>query len=96
MSPTETPPLPPEIERFRTELEAYYRALPDLIAAGENDRWIIVKGQELSETWDTHRDARQFGLTRFSDGEFLVQRIDIRFRELLARYFESNRIRESA
>lgn len=96
MSPAAPVPLPPEMDKFRVELETYYHALPELIAVGEKGKWGVVKGKNLYETWDTHRDARQHGLTHYPAGDFLVQQVDSRFREMLARYFELNPARESA
>jgi hypothetical protein len=80
-------PLPPELMPFAAEAEAYYRELPRLLDAGESGRFAVVHGGRVHGTWDTYRDAKQFGRERFADELFMAQRIDRRFLAALAPYF---------
>lgn len=70
---------PENLNLFRTEMEAYYRALPRLIEEGEEGRYAVVKGDTVYSVWDTFRDARQRGGELFGMEQFMVQAIDERF-----------------
>lgn len=69
------------------ELGVYFRELPRLLHEGEQGRYAVVKGEIFHGTWDTFRDARQYGYERFEDGHFLTQKVDARYLTLLAPYF---------
>jgi hypothetical protein len=58
-----------------TELAAYQRELPRLLAEGEEGRWVLVQGDELVSVWDTFSDAIQAGYDRFGQTPFLVQQV---------------------
>jgi len=73
-----------------TELGVYYRELPRLLEEGEQGRYAVVKGETFHGTWDSFRDARQYGYERFEDGLFLTQKVDARFLALLAPFFGSS------
>ena len=66
------------------ELRTFHRDLPGLLADRDAGKFVVVKGDRTSGTWDTYRDAMQHGLQLFGPGTFLVQRIDARMIELLA------------
>jgi hypothetical protein len=68
-------------------MRAYYRALPELLADRSAGEYVVVKGSELYDTWDTFRDANQFACTLFEPGTFLIQRIDARLLEPLGAVF---------
>ena len=70
---------PEQMAPLRAEMEAYYRALPQLIEDGEEGRYAIVKGDTVYSAWDTYRDALQYGYERFGAEQFMVQVIDERF-----------------
>lgn len=69
------------------ELRAFYRDLPALLADRDAGKFVVVKGDRTSGTWDTYRDAMQHGLHLFGPGAFLVQRIDARMLDLCAAEF---------
>jgi hypothetical protein len=69
-------------------LRTYYHALPELLADPTAEgRYAVVHGAETLDTWDTYRDALQFGLGRFQPGTFLVQRVDAKLLAPLAEVF---------
>ena len=69
------------------ELRTFYRALPGLLADRDAGKYVVVRGDKTSGTWDTYRDAMQHGLQLFGPDAFLVQRIDPRMMDLLAAEF---------
>jgi hypothetical protein len=69
------------------ELRTFYRVLPGLLTDRDAGKYVVVKGDKTSGTWDTYRDAMQHGLQLFGPGAFLVQRIDPRMMDLLAAEF---------
>ena len=86
--PAQTQPQTPHpLHPLITELEVYYRALPRLLAEGEAGRYAVVKGTEFCGTWDSFRDARQYGYERFGGEPFLTQQIDERYLSALAHWF---------
>lgn len=85
---TANPPNWPQgLEPLRTELGVYYRELPRLLREGDGGRYAVVKGDTLYGTWDTFRDARQYGYDKFGLEPFLTQQIDPRFLAALAPFF---------
>ncbi len=78
MTANPPPVLPKQLHPLATELSVYYRELPRLLEEGEEGRYAVVKGETFHGTWDTFRDARQYGYDKFPDGLFLTQKIDIR------------------
>ncbi len=66
------------------EVAAYGRELSRLLEEGEAGRFAVLHGDQLISTWDTYRDALQYGYERFGDQPFMVQQIDARDRERLA------------
>ena len=77
-------------ERMRPllrELVTFRRELPRLLEEGEAGRFAVVQGDRIHGTWDTHRDATQYGYERFGvDTPFLAQKIDARLAEPLDRF----------
>jgi hypothetical protein len=67
------------------ELATYRRELPRLLEEGETGRFALIRGEQVVSVWDTYRDATQYGYERFADAPFMVQRIDGRDSERLAR-----------
>jgi hypothetical protein len=67
----------PENMRVRaTEINAYMREMPRLLAEGEEGRFVLFGGAQVFSTWDTFSDAIEAGYERFGlDGQFLVQRV---------------------
>jgi hypothetical protein len=84
------PALPEQFHPLATELGVYYRELPRMLEEGEEGRFAVVKGETFHGTWDTFRDARQYGYERFEDGLFLTQKVDARFLGLLAPFFNTS------
>lgn len=70
---------PEQLNSLRAEIEAHYRALPQLLEDGEEGRYAVVKGDTVYSVWDTFRDARQRGGELFGMDQFMVQEIDARF-----------------
>ncbi len=83
----EPPAIPEKCKVLWHELTTYYRHLPELLAEGEADRWVVVKGDSLYKTWDTYRDAKQYGFERLGDQLFMVHQVDPRDLDRLAPYF---------
>ena len=69
------------------ELRTFYRELPGLLADRDVGKYVVVKCDRTSGTWDTYRDAMQHGLQLFGPGAFLVQPIDARMMDMLAAEF---------
>ena len=82
--------LPEKILPLAPELGFYYRELPRLLQEGKEGLFTIVKDETFHGTWDSFRDARQYGYERFEDGLFLTQKVDARFLALLAPFFGSS------
>jgi hypothetical protein len=80
-------PLPADLQPLAAEVETFYRELPRLLREGQAQRFAVIHGQRIHGTWDTYRDARQFGNERFPDSSFLTQKIDARFLPILERHF---------
>ena len=85
--PTPLQPLPAELQPFADDLRAFYHALPGLLAEEDAGYYAVVHGGQVHGTWDTYRDATQYGLTQFSMGRFLTQRVDPRMLDALATVF---------
>jgi hypothetical protein len=84
---TEPAPIPENWRPLFTELTGYYRNLPKLLSDGEAGRFVVIHRDELCKTWDTSRDALQYGHERFGDQLFMVHRVDPRDLDRLARFF---------
>ena len=69
------------------ELTTYYRHLPCLLREGEAGRHVVIRGDQVYGTWDSYRDASQYGRERFGVELFMVHRVDPRDVERLAPYF---------
>ena len=55
------------------EIETYRRKLPELLAnAG---KFVVIHGDEIAGTFDTHADALAVGYDRYGDRPFLVRQI---------------------
>ncbi len=80
-------PLPDHLRPRAVELATFYRELPQLVADGDDGRFVVLRGDAIESVWDTARDANQHGHDRFDDGEFLTARVDLRWCEGLERYF---------
>jgi hypothetical protein len=80
-------PFPEELSALVDELRTFYRILPQLLADGEEDRYVVIKGDAVHGTWDTFRDALGHGRSVFADAPFMAQKVDARMLPLLAPYF---------
>ncbi len=78
---------PEKLAPLRAEFETYYRELPQLIEDGQDGRYAIIKGAEFGGTWDTYRDALQYGYDRFGTGPFLAQQVDVRHLDAMSGWF---------
>ncbi|MBA4062146.1 MAG: hypothetical protein C0501_00240 [Isosphaera sp.] len=85
--PALPPGFPPALADLATEIHAYFRELPRLLAEGEDGRFVVVKGDELFGVWDTQLDAIQHGQSKFEDGRFLAQEIDPRLLDAFGSFF---------
>ena len=79
--------LPDSLKPLAVEIAAYRRELPRLLEEGEAGRFVVIRGDQVMDTWDTYRDALQYGSERCGDQPFMVQRIDPRDVERLAQLF---------
>ena len=78
-------------------MRAFYRALPELVADRSAGKYVVVKGSELFDTWDTFRDAHQFAYwMKFEPETYLIQKIDGRMLEFLAAVFGPLSAQEAA
>jgi hypothetical protein len=76
------------LKPLEREIATYWHELPRLLQEGEANRFAVIKGDQVLSIWDTYRDASQYGSLRFDPDEpFMVQRIDQRDLERLARLF---------
>ncbi len=78
--------LPPQqtlLERIKPverEFRAFLKALPALLAEGQEGRHVLIKDDEVISTWDTFEDGYQAGSQQYGFGvQFLVQPIDPRY-----------------
>jgi hypothetical protein len=85
--PAESASIPEKWKPLLRELTTYHRHLPALLNAGDAGRFVVIKGDELCKVWDTYPDANQYGIERFGDEPFMVQRVDPKDVERLARFF---------
>jgi hypothetical protein len=79
--------LPANLKILEAEVATYRRELPRLLEEGEAGRFAVINGDQVLATWDTYRDALQYGYERFGEQPFLAQRIDPRDVERFARLF---------
>jgi hypothetical protein len=84
---TERAPIPESWKPLFAELTTYYRHLPELLTEGEAGRFVVIQGEELCNTWDSYRDALQYGHERFGDRLFMVHQVDPQDMQRLARFF---------
>jgi hypothetical protein len=70
-----------------TEIAVYLCELARLLEEGEAGRFVVIQGEHVLGTWDTYRDALQYGYERCGDHPFMAQRIDARDAERFARVF---------
>ncbi len=82
----ERAPVPENWKPLFRELTAYFRQLPQLLSDGETGRYAVVQGDQLVNTWDSYRDALQYGNERFGDQLYLIHQVDARDIERLARF----------
>ena len=67
------------------EIETYRKELPRLLAAGQADRFVLIKGDQVVGTWSTQAEAIQAGRQRFGLEPLAVKKVDPRDVELLER-----------
>jgi hypothetical protein len=83
----ESAPIPEKWKPLFAELTTYYRHLPELLGEGEAGRYVVIKGDEVCNAWDTCQDALQYGHERFGDQLFMIHRVDRRDLDRLAQFF---------
>jgi hypothetical protein len=70
---------PENIRPIATDLNAFLREVPRLMAEGEEGRYALIDGGKLLSTWDSYSCALKAGYEKFgADGLFIVQKIDRR------------------
>jgi hypothetical protein len=47
----------------------------DLLANGHENRWVLIKGQEIIGIWDTEEDARAVALQKYLMQPCLIQQV---------------------
>ena len=90
-----TKPFPEVWRPIERELRAYYRALPQLLEEGGQDKHVVVRGDEMFEVWDTYGDASRFAHRTFRDGKFIIQPVDRKLMIQLSDYFEPSETSKS-
>ncbi|VVE82803.1 hypothetical protein [Pandoraea sputorum] len=55
------------------ELETYKRELPNLIK--NSGKFVLIKGDDVIDTFDSYADALKLGYAKFSLDPFLVKQI---------------------
>jgi hypothetical protein len=60
---------------LQREVDTFQRELPRLLEAGEQGRYVLIRGDEVVSVWDTRRDALQVGHERFGEVPFLIKQI---------------------
>jgi len=61
---------------LETELATYKSKLAELIADGNEGKFVLIKGDELVNVFGTYEDAIKEGYSRFSLDPFLVRQIE--------------------
>jgi hypothetical protein len=56
------------------EMETFRKRLPALLATDEN-RFVLIHGDEVAGTWETKLAAIEEGYRRFDLGPFLVRQV---------------------
>jgi hypothetical protein len=73
---------PENIRPIATDLNAFFREVPRLVAEGEEGRYALIDSGKLLSTWDSYAGALKAGYEKFgADGRFIVQKIDRRLYE---------------
>ncbi|HLC58417.1 MAG TPA: hypothetical protein VJI68_01000 [Candidatus Nanoarchaeia archaeon] len=57
------------------ELETYEKNKPDLLKSAFG-KYVLIKGKEIINTFDTQNDAIKFGIEKFGNVPFLVKKIE--------------------
>ena len=89
-APPLPPGFPPELQTLAAEIHTYFRELPRLLDDGGEGKFVVIKGDELFGTWDTHLDAIQHGRDKFEREPFLAQRIESRLLSAFGAFFEQH------
>ena len=77
------------------EIRTYFRDLPRYLRAGQEGRYVLIKGDVEPTFWSTSEDAYQAGRELYGWGvPFLAQKVDAKF--LKGPYPEELRDLESA
>jgi hypothetical protein len=65
------------------EGDRYRREVGQLLAEGHENRWVLIKGEEIIGIWDTEDDARAVALQKYLMQPCLIQQV--RSREPIVR-----------
>jgi|SRR6516225_8389593 hypothetical protein len=57
------------------EWNLYRREVGRLLAEGHENRWVLIKGQEIIGIWDTEADARAVALQKYLMQPCLIQQV---------------------
>jgi hypothetical protein len=66
-----------------SEWNLYRREVGRLLAAGHENRWVLIKGEEIIGIWDAEADARAAALHKYLMQPCLIQQV--RSREPIVR-----------
>ncbi len=58
------------------ELEAFRKALPELLSRGEGGKYALIHDDQLTGVYDTREQALQEGYNRFELKPFLVKEVE--------------------
>jgi hypothetical protein len=57
------------------ELETYYKNKQELLGK-YNGKYVLIKGKEIIDAYDTQKDAIKVGLDKFGNTPFLVKKVE--------------------
>jgi len=60
---------------LENELQTYRKELPRLLAEGNANRYVVIRGEELAGVCDSLEAAQAMGYDRFGLNDFLVKKI---------------------
>jgi hypothetical protein len=83
--------LPPHVKDRDADVLAYWRALPQLLAEGNEGRYALIHAGQVVSLWDTLGDAAQAGYDKFgADAHFMTSPVKdlelTRIRQFLAQH----------
>lgn len=63
------------VELLKQELDTYYKNKQELLGK-YNGKYVLIKGNEIVDAYDTQKDAVKIGLDKFGNTPFLVKKVE--------------------